>query len=214
MLNLHVFTFNLFQEHTYVAWAKGPACVIVDPGCHHPDDFDELYSFLDTKGLKPEAILLTHGHLDHTFGIKELQQKWDGIPTLMHPADKDLPETTPFPFTAIGDNETLTYAGLAFKVIATPGHTPGSVCLLDEKDGVMFTGDTLFAGTIGRSDFAYSDYDDEIRSIMEKLIWLDPAIRILPGHGPESTIGIERQTNPFLEPFNELGEDVPLDYNV
>lgn len=211
MLNTHIFTFNLFQEHTMVAWAAGPQCIIVDPGCHHPTDFEELYAFLDDSQLTPVAILLTHGHLDHTFGVKALQEKWD-IPTYMHPADGELPDRPfNFPFTPVEDGQVLKIADMQFKVITTPGHTPGSVCFLDEGNSLMFTGDTLFAGTIGRSDFSYSDYDDEIRSIMEKLIWLDPAIEIYPGHGPSSTIGNERTTNPFLEPFNELGEDVPLE---
>ena len=95
---------------------------------------------------------------------------------------------------------------MTFEVIHTPGHTPGGVCFLEREAEVLFTGDTLFAGSIGRTDFLYSEYDDEIRSIMEKIILLDPAIRIFPGHGPTSTIGQERTGNPFLEPFNEPEE--------
>ena len=102
----------------------------------------------------------------------------------------------------------LEIAGMKWEVIATPGHTPGGVCYLEREAGVMLTGDTLFAGSIGRTDFLYSEYDDEIRSIMEKLILLDPDIRILPGHGPTSTIGHERTHNPFLEPFNEPEEPI------
>ena len=86
------------------------------------------------------------------------------------------------------------------------------MCWLERNAGVLFTGDTLFAGSIGRTDFRFSDYDDEIRSIMERLILLDPAIRIFPGHGPSSTIGQERRNNPFLEPFNEPEE--PFDPNL
>ena len=100
----------------------------------------------------------------------------------------------------------LAVAGMTFEVIHTPGHTPGGVCFLEREAGILFTGDTLFAGSIGRTDFPYSEYDDEIRSIMEKIILLDPAIRIFPGHGPTSTIGKERTGNPFLEPFNEPEE--------
>jgi glyoxylase-like metal-dependent hydrolase (beta-lactamase superfamily II) len=100
---------------------------------------------------------------------------------------------------------------MTFEVIHTPGHTPGGVCFLEREAGILFTGDTLFAGSIGRTDFLYSEYDDEIRSIMEKIILLDPDIRIFPGHGPTSTIGQERTGNPFLEPFNEPEETTDPD---
>jgi len=96
--------------------------------------------------------------------------------------------------------------GLHFEVIATPGHTPGSVCYYERENGILLTGDTLFAGSIGRTDLEGGDYDKEIVSIMEKLIWLDAGVKILPGHGPDSTIAKERSTNPFLEPFNEKEE--------
>ena len=98
-------------------------------------------------------------------------------------------------------------AGLTFEVIATPGHTPGGVCWLVRDEKLLFTGDTLFAGAIGRTDLSFGEYDDEIRSIMEKLMLLDGDIRIFPGHGPASTIADERTGNPFLEPFNEPEEE-------
>ena len=112
-----------------------------------------------------------------------------------------------FSTTDISDGETITAAGLGFKVITTPGHTPGSVCYLNEKYGVMFTGDTLFAGSIGRTDLPMGEYDDLIRSIMDKLMGLDGDTDILPGHGGRSSIGWERTHNPFLEPFNEKEEE-------
>ena len=138
----------------------------------------------------------------------------------MHPADQvvlsysaemarrlglDVPGIR-FRTTDVEDGLLLAVAGMQLEAIATPGHTPGGVCWLERSAGVLFTGDTLFAGSIGRTDFRFSDYDDEIRSIMERLILLDPAIRIFPGHGPSSTIGQERRNNPFLEPFNEPEE--------
>ena len=95
---------------------------------------------------------------------------------------------------------------MALKVIATPGHTPGSVCYLCAEDRILFTGDTLFAGSIGRTDLPLGDYDKLIVSIMDKLMALDGDTRILPGHGGPSTIGEERCENPFLEPFNEKEE--------
>ena len=112
-----------------------------------------------------------------------------------------------FSVTEVGDNDTIDAGGFRFKVITTPGHSPGGVCYLEETEKIMFTGDTLFAGTIGRTDLLFGEYDDLIRSVMEKLIWLDPDIVIYPGHGPSSTIGVERTGNPFLEPFNEKQDE-------
>ena len=112
-----------------------------------------------------------------------------------------------FKTTDIHDADTLSAAGISFDVIATPGHTPGGVCYYIRDEGVLFSGDTLFAGAIGRTDLGYGEYDDEIRSIMEKIILLDPSVKVYPGHGPATTIGDERTGNPFLEPFNEPEEE-------
>ena len=196
MLNIRSIGCNLLQERCYVVWREAGRCVLVDPGCYGADDLETLEDLLTEEHLTPEAILLTHAHFDHVFGVKPLQDRFGGIPVYLHPADT---------WTPLAEGP-LMVAGMTFEVIHTPGHTPGGVCFLDREAKVLFTGDTLFAGSIGRTDFLYSEYDDEIRSIMEKLILLDPAIRIFPGHGPTSTIGQERTGNPFLEPFNEPEE--------
>ena len=219
MLNIRSLTVNFLQERCYILWREPGRCVVVDPGCYGRAELRTLTDLLAQEGLTPEAILLTHAHFDHIFGVKPLQDHFGGIPVYLHPADAALlgysadmaerlgltPPETDFARTPLQEGP-LSVAGMEFEVIATPGHTPGGVCFLEREAGVMLTGDTLFAGSIGRTDFLYSDYDDEIRSIMEKLILLDPAIRILPGHGPSSTIGVERSGNPFLEPFNEPEE--------
>ena len=219
MLNVRYSVFNLFEERTYVAWRDAGRCVIVDPGCREGAELDALEGLLAQEALKPEAILLTHGHLDHILGVKALQDRY-GIPVYMHPADTaaldynqvmaqrfrmKLPGV--FTWTPLADRQKLELADMRFEVIATPGHTPGCVCFLEREEGILFTGDTLFAGSIGRTDFPYSEYDDEIRSIMDRLLPLDPGIAVLPGHGPSSTIGRERTGNPFLEPFNEPEEE-------
>ena len=170
------------------------------------------------------AVLLTHAHPDHICGASLLQKKY-GVPVYMNAADRPTLEHAPamtrqyglpcpetdFSTTAVEDGEIIRAAGLEFKVITTPGHSPGGCCYLLEEGKMLFSGDTLFAGTIGRSDLFGGEYDDLIRSIMEKLIFLDPEIVLCPGHGPESTIGQERNTNPFLEPFNEPEEEFDPD---
>lgn len=219
MPNIHLFSFNLFEEHTMVVWKEGPSCVIIDPGFYSESEREEFYNFLADNKLTPDAILLTHGHMDHTWGVRDVQERY-GATVYMNSLDAGLVGTNNlnagrlglkapdfnFSFTSAEDGMTIAAAGMTFTVITTPGHTRGGVCYLEKDEKVMFTGDTLFAGTIGRTDFPESDYDDEIRSIMEKLIWLDPDIEIFPGHGRSSTIGVERTGNPFLEPFNEKEE--------
>jgi len=220
MANIKIFSFNLFQEHTMLLWTTGPGCIAIDPGYYKEEEKNEFYSFLESRSLVVEAILLTHAHIDHTFAIKEVQDKFGGIPLYMNRKDTvyfeynarmgskmglTLPSYDVKP-TFIEDAQIISHCGLDFKVITTPGHSPGSVCYLEEKEGFILTGDTLFAGTIGRTDLEYGDYDQEIRSIMEKLIWLNPSTVIYPGHGPASTIGVERAGSPFLEPFNEKEE--------
>ena len=176
-MKIRRFICNAFQENCYVV-SDGSRCVIIDPG-FAGGELDGLYSYLEAEGLRPEAILLTHSHWDHTLGVSALVERF-GIPI----------------------NPVVPW----FKVIETPGHTPDSVCYYSEADHVLFTGDTLFAGSIGRTDLPGGDYDAEIRSIMEKLIFLPGETDIYPGHGPASTIARERTENPFLEPFNEREE--------
>lgn len=218
-MNLHIFTFNLFHEHTMVLESGDGGCVIVDPGFYEASERDRLYACLEERRLSPEAILVTHCHIDHIWGAKELQDRFR-VPLYMGPEDVQQYEfydkmasklnlVAPdygFKVTHVSDGETVRAAGFEFKVITTPGHSPGGVCYLEEKERLMFTGDTLFAGTIGRTDLFLGEYDDLIKSIMEKLMPLDGDIAIYPGHGPSSSIAEERTGNPFLEPFNEPDE--------
>lgn len=218
-MNIRHFCFNLFQVNTYVVWNEGDECVVIDPGFDDADGREVFFGKLSELGIRPCAVLLTHGHPDHVYGAAELQRTF-GIPVYMGAEDRKaleactamcgpmgMPDPDPgFLSTDPDDGSVISAAGLDFKVIATPGHSPGSVCYLCEEQQVLFSGDTLFAGTIGRTDFPYGEYDDLIRSIMEKLMLLDGATDILPGHGRRSTIGWERSHNPFLEPFNEPEE--------
>ncbi len=221
MLQIKVFCFNPFGENTYLLWdAPSGEGVIVDPGCYEDDESAQLYSFIEKEGVKPKAILLTHGHFDHVFGVTETSQKYS-IPVYMHPDDSVMLEfnrkivgpfglsepDVSFPFEPIYDGQELSILEHPFTVIHTPGHTPGGVCLYDKDSSVLLTGDTLFAGSIGRSDLPFGDYDKLIVSIMDKLMGLPADTEILPGHGPVSNIGQERTHNPFLQPFNEKWDD-------
>jgi len=216
------FVCNAFQENCYVV-SDGNRCVIIDPGFANAKpgafpaepflgedgndaggagELDALYRYLDAEGLQPEAILLTHSHWDHTLGVAALVERF-GIPVKAAQAKTGAFPAEPF-FGEDGNDAGGALYG--FAVIETPGHTPDSVCYYNKSEHVLFTGDTLFAGSIGRTDLPGGDYDAEIRSIMEKLIFLPGETDIYPGHGPSSTIARERMSNPFLEPFNEREE--------
>lgn len=216
------FSFNLFHENTILLWNEGAEdCIVIDPGFSNCNEKKEFYDYLQKEKLKPVAILLTHGHIDHIFGVKHLQDKFK-IPVFLHPEDKEtmkifdkqlglLKAFAPninFITTDVADGQIIPIGKFTIKVIHTPGHSPGSVCYLvqDEELGFLFSGDTLFNMSIGRTDLAGGNYDDEIRSIMEKIIWLDPDLILVPGHGSTSTIGEQRNKNPFLEPWGEKEE--------
>ena len=212
---------NYLSENCYVA-SEGSNAVLVDPG-FFDEELPALYEYLEAEKLTPCAILLTHAHFDHMLATKTLQDRFGGIPVYMHPdeaitlqLDKKYVDESgisgfqpEFVSTPVSDGDVLDLGkGLVFQVIATPGHTPGGVCWYNEDAGVLFSGDTLFSGTIGRTDLEYGDYDAIIRSIMEKLIFLPGETDVFPGHGRPTTISQERINNPFLEPFNEPSEDL------
>ena len=206
-MKIRRFVCNAYAENCYVV-SEGNGCIIIDPGFDPvSNELNGLYEYLTAENLTPEAILLTHSHPDHTLGVKPLVERFN-IPVYSGTTDPGGAESASGAFSRTGLQSNVEEGG--FQVIATPGHTPDSVCYYSEKDAVLFTGDTLFAGTIGRTDLPGGNYDDEIRSIMEKLIFLPGETVIWPGHGPQSTIARERMSNPFLEPFNER-EEMDLD---
>ena len=159
MLKIKQFTFNLFSENTIVLDNGENGAVIIDPGCYSDDEKNAFLNYLDAENIRPSAIFLTHGHPDHVYGVKMLQSKYD-IPVYLHKDDLQVlgyserlisklglknPDTT-FSKTWISDGQKISAAGLEFEVIHTPGHSPGCVCYYDRKDGLNFTGDTLFGG--------------------------------------------------------------------
>lgn len=221
-INIKTFCFNPFRENTYLMWNRAGECILVDPSPYTAGEKESLFSYISGNKLKPKEIWLTHGHFDHVFGVSFVLREYP-VPVRMHPDDRIILENNHIfaasvlldaPDCSFGtidfvDGEVLdTLPDSPFKVIWTPGHTPGSVCLVDFTDKVMLSGDTLFAGTIGRTDHMGGDYDLEIVSVMDKLMGLPGDIDVLPGHGGMTTIADERTHNPFLQPFNEPEEDL------
>lgn len=178
----------------------GYKCGIVDPG----DQGEQVAQWLVQKGLEAEAVLLTHGHFDHILGIPGLREEWPGLPVYCHPADFGEGETTGmfgerFPtvrsfgdITPYREGDVVDVDGIRIEVLETPGHTPGSVTLRSED--VLFTGDTLFAGSMGRTDFPGGDEGQIMRSL-KRLGELPGDYQVLPGHEEQTTLERERRSN-------------------
>lgn len=180
---------------------------VVDPG----DEGDVLARRITSEGFEAEAILLTHAHFDHIMGVEELRKK-TGAKVYLHTTDhQTLDETMADMFPQMGRQNltvpvdewlagepTLQIAGFSVKVLMTPGHTRGGVCYYLEKEGVLFSGDTLFHGSIGRTDFPGGSYSALIRNVEEKLFVLPDDVKVYPGHEGDSTIGYEKKYNPFF----------------
>ena len=194
-------------ENVYVAAPDGSnECVVIDPGAEGP----RIVAEISKAGLQVRYIVVTHGHGDHTGAVATVRSELGGefgahqgdLQQIVRPlpwVTEMLPDfVEPPPVDRIlDDGELLELGGAAVRVIATPGHTPGSVCF--QLEDAVFTGDTLFRGSIGRHDLPGSDGRLEIESIRNRLLALPDETRVLPGHGPPSTIGEERVTNPFLQ---------------
>jgi hydroxyacylglutathione hydrolase len=199
-----------FQQNCTLLWDEdSKRGAVIDPG----GDLDRIQAGLDQTGLKVEKIILTHGHIDHAGGAAELQEKLGGVPIEgPHQADKflldgltaqgraygftDTRNVIPDRWLAEGDSVSL--AGISFGVLHCPGHSPGSVVLLNEAQRLALVGDVLFRGSIGRTDFPYGDHAALINAIKSKLLPLPDDLVFICGHGPISTIGDERRSNPFL----------------
>lgn len=217
MLHIQVFHCNPLQENAYLLWDDTREGVVVDPGFDGDAELSRFRNFLKENDIRLKEIWLTHGHFDHILGVSALLDGAAPVPVRLHPADRpqlerarlmaaafgiDFPGVG-FPTVDLADGEELRVGTMVFRVITTPGHTPGGVSFYSAQERILLTGDTLFAGSIGRTDLPGGEYDDLIVSIMDKLMGLDGDVEILPGHGGVSDIATERTHNPFLQPFNE-----------
>ncbi|MFA5890933.1 MAG: MBL fold metallo-hydrolase [Actinomycetota bacterium] len=203
------FTSGVFQSNTYVlAAAAGQSAVVVDPG---QDAAGTVAERLAEHGLRLEAVLLTHGHVDHIWSAKEVCDA-AGVPAFIHPADRYLMDDPAAALGAMGfgdfkieapadirdlaDADELNFGGLRLQVRHTPGHTPGHCVFV--ADGLVMTGDLIFQGSIGRTDFPGGSLPELMDSIRRAVMSLDDDVAILSGHGPATSVGVERRHNPFV----------------
>lgn len=211
-MKVYRFIFNSFQENTYILVDDTKTCAIVDPGNSSDDENNRIKSFIAENGLNPKMILLTHGHFDHICGVNFLMDTF-GLPLYAHPAAQKMINSAPeyaqgFDFDIskppvidyhLSDNETIGIGNALFQVTHLPGHSEGSVIFYNEKNKIAIVGDVLFNGSIGRTDLPGGDLDDLLNGIHKKLLTLPEDTQVFPGHGPETTIGVETKTNPFLD---------------
>ena len=217
MLKIACLPFNPIQENTYVLWDETNECVVIDAGNSSPREDAALDNFIAEHGLKPVLAANTHGHFDHTLGAEHLKQRY-GIPFALSSKDAFLLENAATSGSIFGvkvgamptverdldGEQEIRFGKISLRVLRTPGHTPGHVAFFDEGSKSLFTGDTLFRESIGRTDLPGGDYSWIMRSILDVLVPLGDEVHVYPGHGPESTIGHEVLYNPFIvEVLNE-----------
>ena len=193
MLNIHTLTLGLFQVNCYIVYQNGSdRCVVIDPGY----DAKKILAFLKEKNLQLEAVLLTPGHFDHVGAVKDLVAATD-CRVFLHDAEHALPHTITAGKLYATDGYTgqFTVAGMDILAIHTPGHTPGSVCLI--IDDTMFSGDTLFAGSCGRTDLPGGDWAT-IQTSLHRLAELSGDYRVFPGHAEPTSLAQEKQFNPYM----------------
>ena len=212
-MQIAIFQFALFGINTYLVFDPDTKeCAVIDPGMSSHEEEKAIVNFIADKGLKLTHIINTHLHIDHVAGIPFLQKKY-GAPVLAHEADKNLglridqqarmfglnmplEEIEVSQYVKAGDKIKIGNGEL--EVISVPGHSKGSIALYDRKGGFLISGDALFKGSIGRTDLPGGDYKELIDSISSELLTLPDETVVLPGHGPSSTIGEEKSSNPFL----------------
>ncbi len=204
--------FNPIQENTYIVWDETQEAAIIDAGNMGERENEILDKFIADKGLKPVVAINTHGHFDHLLGVNHLVER-DGVKFALARKDEfllktasvsaelfgvragDLPETIDID---LDGEKKIKFGQTELEIISTPGHTPGHVALYEPEAKVLFTGDTLFRESIGRTDLPGGDYSWIMRSIIDNILPLGDEVKIYPGHGEDSTIGHESMYNPFV----------------
>ena len=213
MLKLDSFVFNPFNENTFIIYDEETReCVIIDPGCVSQEEENRLFGFLDNRQLKPLMIINTHGHVDHVVGNNAVKRRF-GIAVAAHPdthpdivqakrqavwlgmqpvGDIDLPDV------ALEDDQEIKVGNGILEVICTPGHAKGSVSLYAPVEGWVLTGDALFSRSVGRTDLPGGDFDELRESIRTRLFSLPDDTEVFPGHGESTSIGEEKDFNPYV----------------
>jgi len=210
MIKVKSFTFNPFQENTYVLYDESKSCIIIDPGCYEEFEKSDLVDFINSESLKVEKLINTHCHIDHVLGNKFIKDTF-GVQLYIHKNDEatlkavetyapnyGFPQFEPTSAEQfLEEGNSLSFGNSTLDIIYVPGHAPGHVAFVSKSDKFCIGGDVLFRGSIGRTDLPGGDFDTLIRSIHEQMFVLPDNTTVYCGHGPTTTIGEEKVSNPF-----------------
>ena len=218
MIQIKSFVFNPFQENTYIVWDETKEALVIDPGCSDPSERQELSDFITTEGLKVVKLLNTHCHIDHVLGNFFVQKTY-GVSLHVH--EKDIPVLKAvktyapnygFPDyqeveveVVLKEATEITFGNSSFEVLFVPGHAPGHVAFVNKEQKICISGDVLFRGSIGRTDLPGGNFEILLNSIEQQLFPLGDDMVVYSGHGVSTTIGYERQWNPFVGANAQMG---------
>ncbi len=206
------FTFNPFQENTYIVYDNSKECIIIDPGCYTNAEERQIEDFIIKEKLVPVKLINTHCHIDHILGNKFVHETW-GLQLNMHTQEVPVLESADatskmyaldnfkgsnYPKTFLNENEKIIFGETTLSILFTPGHSPGHICLYSKKNNMLISGDLIFKGSIGRTDLPGGDYNTIIQSIKSKIIKLPNETKLFCGHGPSTCLENEKKNNPFL----------------
>ena len=211
MANVQLFTNNPYQENTYILYDETGECAIIDPGMDTAAEQNAVVSFIRQNQLKPVLMLNTHCHIDHVLGNKFIFDNY-GLKPKFHIGELPLLEAvvayapqmgirydmSPVPDEYLPETGSISFGNTTLDLIFAPGHSPAHLCFYDKKGNLLIGGDVLFRNSIGRTDLPGGSLTQLVENIEQKLFTLPDDCTVYPGHGPETTIGFEKQTNPFL----------------
>ena len=211
MIKIKEFVYNPFMENTYVVSDEETgSCIIVDPGCYEPEEQESLVNYIKVQDLRVEKLVNTHCHIDHVLGNWFVKDQFH-VPLLIHALDEPVLKAVKtyapnYGFAQYQEAEAdefleegdfVAFGQSKLEIVFVPGHAPGHIALFNREENCCLGGDVLFQGSIGRTDLPGGDFDTLIKSIHEKMFPLGDEMVIYPGHGPATTIGEEKRTNPF-----------------
>ncbi len=211
MVHIEKFVVNQLQENSYVVFDETKECVLIDPGFLYQEEKDEIVAYIENNQLKPVRIINTHCHFDHIMGVEFIREKYN-IPFSAHPEDAiwiekateqghmfgvEVKPVQPID-SFLNENDKIKFGNTVFEIMHIPGHAPGHVVFYNKENNFLIAGDVLFYGSIGRTDLPMGNHEALVSNIKSKLFVLPDETKVYPGHGPETSIGFEKHTNPFL----------------
>nr|WP_321408818.1 MBL fold metallo-hydrolase [uncultured Carboxylicivirga sp.] len=212
MIKVETLPINMWQENTYILSDETKECVIIDPGCLTTEERKYVADFIDSNGYTPVKLLQTHLHLDHVFGSAFIAEMFnlgmeanagdefliDQTITYAQQFGVEVDKNPPAISNYLNEGDEVAFGNSVLKVLEVPGHSPGGITFYSEQDKIAIVGDSIFMGSIGRTDLPGGDFDTLVGNLKNKILTLDDEVQLYPGHGPSTTVGRERTTNPFL----------------